>query len=73
MGKALKNWLESSTEIEKFMEHGREIEVSDFGFRSTFDEGSVMPFHGLIGPCNGSIRALQEFGGGFSKGCLRAL
>ena len=34
--------LESSIQIENFMESGRDIEVSDFGFRSTFNEGSVL-------------------------------
>ena len=39
--KALKKEAGSSIQIENFMENGREISISDFGFRSTFNEGSV--------------------------------
>ena len=39
--KALKKEVDSSIQIEHFMENCREIKISDFGFRSTFNEGSV--------------------------------
>ena len=42
----MKNQLDSSIQIENFMENGREISISDFGFRSTFNEGSVGPGRG---------------------------
>ena len=42
--KPLKKEADSSIQIEKFMENGREILISDFGFRSTFNEGSVKAF-----------------------------
>ena len=41
IGKPLKNQLDSSIQIENFMENGKEISISDFRFRSTFNKGSA--------------------------------
>ena len=48
IGKPLKKEVDSFNRIEHFTENGREISISDFGFRSTFNEGSVLGF--LRGP-----------------------
>jgi hypothetical protein len=40
--KGLGKRSDSSIQNENFMENDREIEVSDFGFRSTFNEGGVV-------------------------------
>ena len=42
-------------QIENFMENGREISISDFGFRSTFKEGRVV--------LKGFLEDFERFGG----------
>ena len=40
--KALKKERDPSIRFEKFMEKCRDMAISDFGFRSTFNEGTVV-------------------------------
>ena len=65
--KPLKNSFDSFIQIEKFMENGREIEVSDFGFRSTFKE--TWEAHQGIkeGKTNGACKGIISFWGAKAK------
>ena len=52
----MKKEVDSSIQIEDFMENGREILISDFGFRSTSNEESVYGIWGPYFPLKGNTR-----------------